>query len=152
MRLLVIHPFSGLMRLLILLPLVFVTACSAFRVSEDDLPPANLAVSITEAPAETEFAVEGGEGSVIVEDRAVSGVCHRDANHGAYLEDGVVTLWLSATGREGRVCPQMQVESPFRATITGIDPGTYRVRLLYIGSIDTATRPRPDLEGVVVVS
>jgi hypothetical protein len=141
------------MRLFLLpLLLILLPACSAFQSAmEEDLPPSNLPVTFAEAPYETSFAVEGGAGVIVVQDRAITGICHRHENRGAYREDGVVTLWIAHTGNEGEVCPLVGRMVPYRATISGLEPGTYRLRVEYIGQIQTDTYPRPDLEQDVTV-
>jgi hypothetical protein len=103
-------------------------------------------------PQTTSFAVEAGAGSITVQDRTVTGICHKQENHGAYLDGSTVTFWIAHTGwTEGAACPRVGRLGAYRATIQGLKPGSYLFRVQYIGAINTDSYPRPVLEQQVTV-
>jgi hypothetical protein len=135
--------------------LLLLAGCSHIVEPAESLPPAELPVQFDTTPtmmAET-AAIEGGVGAVTVRDRAITGICHRHENHGAYLRDGVVTFWIAHTGwRRGfGACPDVGRLIPYRATVGGLQPGSYTVRVQYIGQISSDSYPRADLDQTVVV-
>jgi len=135
---------------LVLLPVL--SGCALMLAPEEDaLPPSNLPVEFAVAPLETEFAVAGQTGSIVVHDRTVTGVCHKRENRGAFLEDSVVTLWFAHTGSSRDICPAIAKLGAYRAAIGGLQPGSYTVRVQYIGQIDSDTYPRAQLEQQVTV-
>lgn len=135
---------------------LLLTGCSQMLNPEDDeLPPSNLAVEFESlTPHTTQFAVEVGAGSLTVQDRTITGVCHKHENRGAYREGTTVTLWIAHTGwNAGRntVCPDIGAPGAYRATIRGLEPGDYLLRVQYIGHISSDTHPRPALEQQITI-
>jgi len=134
--------------------LVSLAACALITEPRQELPPAELpvemqAASLPEMP--DAFSVAGSEGAVIVRDRAITGVCHRHENHGAYLDGDEVVFWIAHTGRLRTPCQDIGLLRPYEARIGGLEPGEYGVRVDYIGEIDTDSYPRPDLRATVTV-
>lgn len=126
--------------------------CSHLMEPGDVLPPSYLPVEFESAPVETQFSIEAGAGFIVVEDVTITGVCHARENRGAYMEGAIVTLWFAHTGSKGSgACPSIGQVSAYRATIRDLQPGTYMLRVQYIGDIDTDTYPRPVLEQQVTV-
>lgn len=138
-------------RFVIVIVLALSGCAQLLEPDEDTLLPSNLAVELASVSYLTGFAVEGMTGSILVQDRTITGICHKRENHGAYLEGSVVTLWFAHTGNKTDVCPAVGVIGGYRATIQGLAPGTYLLRVQYIGHIDTDTYPRPELEWQVTV-
>lgn len=136
-----------------LVSVLMLTGCAQMLDPEDDaLPPSNLPVEFQSAPMGTQFSVEAGEGVIVVQDETITGICHKRENRGAYLEGSTVTLWFAHTGwAVGDVCPAVGKLAAYRATIGGLQAGTYQLRVQYIGEIDTDTYPRPNLEQQVTV-
>ncbi len=119
---------------------------------DDALPPSNLSVEFQSPPVQTPFSVETGAGFIVVQDRTITGVCHKRENHGAYLEGSTVTFWIAHTGwNGGDSCPAIGKQGAYRATIRDLKPGNYLFRVQYIGEISTDTYPRPNLEQQVTV-
>jgi hypothetical protein len=134
---------------------VLAAACALLTEGRAKLPPAELPVemhrlSLVAAPTSL-FSVEGAENAVIVRDLAVTGVCHRHENHGAYLDGDEIVLWIAHTGSLRGDCPSVGTFRPYEAVISGLDPGDHRFRVDYIGQIDTFGHPRPGLSASVTV-
>jgi hypothetical protein len=138
-------------RVIPLVLLLALGACANILEPGPALPPDDLPIEFTEAPLETEFSITAGAGSVVVEDRTTTGVCHKHENRGAYREGSVLTVWIAHTGWGSGICPAIGKAGAYRATIRDLDPGTYTVRVRYIGDIGTGSYPVPALEQVVVV-
>lgn len=136
-----------------LVSVLMLTGCAQMLDPGDEaLPPSNLPVEFQSPPAQTPFSVETGAGFIVVQDRTVTGVCHKRENRGAYLEGSTVTLWIAHTGWPGGdACPAIGKVGAYRATIQGLQAGTYLLRVQYIRDIDTDTYPRPNLEQQVTV-
>jgi hypothetical protein len=144
-----------MMRSVLVLALLLTGCAQPVDPGDDELPPSNLAVEFQSlAVHTTQFAVEAGAGSVTVQDRTITGTCHEHENRGAYREGSTVTLWIAHTGwKAGRnvACPDIGVGGAYRATIHGLEPGGYLLRVQYIGQIHTATYPRPALEQQITI-
>jgi hypothetical protein len=127
------------------LPLValLIAACQLPPPRAAALPPAQLPVEMQGAHGDTEFSVTAGEGRVVVADRTVSGVCHRSEDHGAYLEGDTLHFWIAFTGSTGDMCIALARLGAYRATITGVPPGSYTVRVSYIGGVNSGSHPEP---------
>jgi hypothetical protein len=127
-------------------------ACTGvFAPERPPLPPSTLPLTFAAAPWETTFAVEAHQGAIVVRDRTITGVCHRYEDRGAYRDGEVVTLWIAHTGSGRDPCISVGRLDGYMATVSGLSPGSYRLRVQYIGDIDTGTHPRPPPETAVEV-
>jgi len=102
-------------------------------------------------PLETQFAVEVQTGAIVVQDRTITGICHKREDRGAHLEGSVVTLWFAHTGAGAGVCQAIGMPGAYQATIRGLSSGPHLLRVMYIGDIYSDSYPRPQLEQQVTV-
>jgi hypothetical protein len=139
---------------ILVLGLTSVAACALITEPRPELPPADLPVEM--GPAElgfegSVFSIEGGEGTVVVRDRAITGVCHRYEDHGAYLDGDEVVIWIAHTGARSRICPDIGIVFGYEAVIGGLPAGERDVRVEYIGDVSSDSYPRPALSARVTV-
>ncbi len=129
------------------------SGCALMTADDFAFPPAELPVTVQTVPHQeiTEFAIVGDDGSVVIRDRAMTGICHKQERDGAYLRDGVLTFWRAHVGDKYEICPQVGRFAAYEAKVEGLAPGTYHVRVEYIGYISSDLYPRPQLEATVTV-
>jgi hypothetical protein len=87
-------------------------------------------VPVEAVPERPRASVAGGR--MVVEGTYVTGTCHWWVARGVRRDAGTVTLWVRERGGGawfGGGCDAAAFESSFRATISGLTPGTYVVRL-----------------------
>jgi hypothetical protein len=85
----------------------------------------------------TYFSAEGRDGAIVVRDSYVTGVCHRSETETATRSGSVVTLRIAHPPEipSGQACLGLAKDGAYEATIRGLEPGTYRVRVEYEGDI-----------------
>lgn len=138
------------MRTRILLTSVLVLgACSRATEPDGALPLDFRSVSYDQVQA---FSAEGQTGSIVVRDRFITGVCHDRETQEAQLHDSTVTLRIAHPRASGPgACIALGKPGAYLATVGGLAPGRYRLRVEYVGEISTETYPRPELQQTVVV-
>jgi hypothetical protein len=137
-----------------LLGLLALSSCALLTEPRPALPPAELPVEM--GPGElafegSDFSIEGGEGVVVVRDRAITGECHRYENYGAYPDGDEVVFWIAHTGGRSRICTAIGIVFGYEAVVGGLTAGERAVRVEYIGHVGSDSYPRPDLRATVTV-
>jgi hypothetical protein len=141
-----------MLRPCLILVLLLASGCAHMLGPDEALPPAELPVTFQSLlPPDIFFAIEGGNGEITVQDRAITGICHQREAHGAYRRETTITFWIAHVGARENLCQSLGKFIPYRASIGNVPPGTYTVRVEYIGHINSDTYPRPDLEQQVTV-
>jgi hypothetical protein len=140
----------------VVVPVVFLVAgCATATDPGVPLPPADLPVTVQGSPVNWDrnpLVVEGDVGSVRIRDRAITGRCHRDENHGAYRDGDEIVFWIAHTGAAaGEVCQAIGVIVSYEAVVGGVEPGEQRVRVDYIGQIGHDGDQRDALRSTVTV-
>ncbi len=109
-------------------------------------PPAGPAPEASAAPR----ARAAGRGAVVVEGASTTEVQHLGVARGARLDGDTLTVWVRERGRglylAPSACPDVAALTGFRATVAGLGPGTYHVRV----DAGPASGPPPATAAVTV--
>lgn len=116
------------MRSLALLCFLLLGACSDFTGSGE------LPLDFDRVPLPDAVTAEGGVREIVITGSLETLDCHAYEVERALLDDDGVTLRLEYTDEDGDCAPTF-IARGYRARIRGLDAGTYRVGVEYVGDV-----------------